>query len=66
MITTVFDYYLSDDDFILVRASAKDVDKWADGLEIQLPKNMRVTDKVRAEIEALAVIKLREEKSNNK
>lgn len=63
MINTIFDYWVSDSECILVKASAKSLDKWAEDLRIVLPKNFIVKQQVYNDIEKHAVLKLKEEVS---
>lgn len=62
MITTIFDYYVSDAQSVLIKASAKSVDKWAEDLRIYLPKGYIPPCDVYEEIEQIAINKLKESK----
>lgn len=59
MISTIFDFDVSEEEFIIVKASAKKIGKWADDLVIKLPKGLVVTPAIYYDIQEKAVEELR-------
>ena len=63
MITTIFEYSVSDSESVLVKASAKSVDTWAEDLKIELPKGFIPPREVFVQIEKEAINNLKKEQS---
>lgn len=62
MYNVIFDYYISDTVTVMIKASCKDVDKYATDLKIELPKGFIPTRDVSDDIEIKAIEQLRHEK----
>lgn len=65
VISTVFDFDISDEEFIMVKASAKKVGKWADDLTVKFPKDFNPTAEQYHEILDKAVEELRKVQDEN-
>ena len=62
-IKTTFEYWINDTNYVLIEASAKDVDSIeAVGLKLRLPEDFKPTREVADEIEEMAISKLYETK----
>lgn len=61
---SIFDYYLNDSDWIMVKASCDDIGAAPLNLKVELPKNFKTTNKnVVRGIEDMAIFNLKQEKA---